>query len=158
MDRNDLDEIERQVYSEAGFSMSRPPTIPVKPEPLAALKARFPKAIEKPFDCVAISEAMMDGIERGKPMTPGQHAECVFDFENGVRMIASLDICPMEVGDKVVRGPAALHLSFSCRPDSFKDAEAFVKHTSELVQEFVPGKKRICEQWTPCARHLYFQP
>lgn len=55
--------------------------IPHKPEPVAVLKARAGAVFARPFDC-----------RDGQPFPrPGECRENVFDFEDGVRVIASLD-------------------------------------------------------------------
>lgn len=63
----------------------RPP-VPVNPEPLDALKARFPKALEFVFDAVGIRDK---GLIR-----PGECVANVFDFEDGIRLIVSRELMP----------------------------------------------------------------
>lgn len=54
--------------------------LPFQPEPIGQLAARFNKALENVFDVELL------GNNR-----PGMHRENVFDFEDGLRMIISVD-------------------------------------------------------------------
>lgn len=78
--------------------------VPIKhrPEKVAALAARYAKALEHVFDVEAIE---FSGAKR-----PGEMAECVFDFEDGLRLIVSRDRFP--------NGDIKTHVSASARVSS----------------------------------------
>lgn len=59
------------------------PFIPFVPESLEAMKARFPEAIEHPYD--------VDEIALRVELRPGMDRKHVFDFEDGIRLIISRD-------------------------------------------------------------------
>lgn len=78
----------------------RPP-VNYAPQPLAALRARFARAVDHIHDCV-------NDMARRTTRASAQ-PEHVFDFENGVRVAVSID---------QENGPPVLHVSGSIRADS----------------------------------------
>jgi hypothetical protein len=62
------------------------PPVPTNPEPLAALRARYPRALEHLYDAVAIRDA--------RAIRPGEVVANVFDFEDGLRLIVSREQVP----------------------------------------------------------------
>lgn len=55
--------------------------LPFKPQPIDTLKARYPAALRKVFDCTK-------GVPRPRP---GELYSLVFDCEDGIRLIISRD-------------------------------------------------------------------
>jgi hypothetical protein len=78
------------------------PPIPEAPEPVEALRARYPRALEPVYDAVAIRDR---GATR-----PGEVAANVFDFEDGMRLIINRERMP--------DGELVLHVSASVRNGS----------------------------------------
>jgi len=83
------------------------PPIEYSPEPLTALRARYPRALEFLYDCAAVRD--------GGAITPGEVAANVFDFDDGLRLIVSRERLP--------EGVETVHLSASIRPGSRMAAE-----------------------------------
>jgi len=77
--------------------MSNKPTVPFVPESFDSLKARYPKALEKRFD-----------VNDAPEIRPGADRTHIFDFEDGLRVIASVDF----EGERVF-----LHFSCSITED-----------------------------------------
>jgi hypothetical protein len=57
--------------------------LPIEPEPLAAMKARFHLAVSEPVDT--------DKVSKGVIPPPSRDRRHVFDFEDGMRMVVSVD-------------------------------------------------------------------
>lgn len=60
--------------------------IPFQPESDESLRARYHKAVEKPWSIDPKGPTPTDG--------PGKHREHIFDFEDGMRLIISIDKGP----------------------------------------------------------------
>lgn len=95
--------------------------LPFAPESLESLKARYPAAVERAID---LAGALGDPGD-----FPGLNRRHVFDFDDGLRLIVSLD-------DHGPRGGVELHASASAAPKSplrrsiaagFVDAERFLE-------------------------------
>ena len=69
------------------------PTVPIKPEPVEALRARYAEAVAAVVD--------EESIRLGLAVPPSSKRQHVFDFEDGVRLIVSQD------------KPGILHISAS---------------------------------------------
>lgn len=80
-------------------------TLPIKPESIEQLRARFPQALEGIYH----SDAVAQGGDR-----PGNHRRHIFDFPQGMRLIISRD--------RLGTARACLHVSAS-----FSDALAIEK-------------------------------
>jgi hypothetical protein len=78
-----------------------PPTIPFAPEPIEALKARYPAAVKDLVDSVAVFE------QRQPP--PSREPANVFDTQLGLRLIVSRDRLP--------DGRIGIHVSASWERD-----------------------------------------
>jgi hypothetical protein len=74
----------------------------IETEPLAAMKARYPKALEFLYDSIAIT--------KGNAIRPGECASSVFNFADGTRLIVSRERMP--------DGSVVLHFSASFKSDS----------------------------------------
>src|SRR6516165_10248434 len=93
--------------------------LPEQVETFEAIRSRFPKALRRIWSC--------DEIETNpKAERPGFLREHVFDFEDGVRMIASTD-----VGSK----DPLIHLSFSVSKRGLKKYGP--KHFQPRIQEIL---------------------
>jgi hypothetical protein len=57
--------------------------LPIEPEPLEKMIARFPLAIAEPVDAIAVRD--------GKRIAPSSDRKHVFDFEDGMRLAVSID-------------------------------------------------------------------
>lgn len=62
------------------------PTLPFRPEPLDALRSRWPAAMKHIFPA--------DLVVTGKHVRPGQRRTWVFDFDDGYRLIVSREFLP----------------------------------------------------------------
>jgi len=62
--------------------------LPHEPETIEQMKARFPAAIAEPVD--------IDEVIEGTAPTPGKDRKHVFDFEDGMRVIISIDVSSEE--------------------------------------------------------------
>lgn len=68
-------------------AIQEPKFVDIKPEPLEALRPRYPAAIATPYDLRKIDDLLV----AGRPGTKQHH---VFDFEEGIRLIVSREIMP----------------------------------------------------------------
>jgi hypothetical protein len=75
--------------------------IPFLPEPLASLRSRYPAALAEPCDT--------ESSRLGTSFRPGETRRCVFDCEDGLRLIISRDLHD---------GLELLHVSASINPGS----------------------------------------
>ena len=75
--------------------------IPYRPEPLQALRKRYPKAVARVFDSLA--------VKANPTLRPGKSRTHVFDFQDGIRLIVSVDT------------GVGLHVSASFIPDTALD-------------------------------------
>ena len=109
--------------------------IPFEPEPMEKLLARFPKAL------------------KALPLPPPR--EHVFDFEQQVRMIVSLDLIPAQKGVLA----CYLHLSFGLPPWvkwAYRDPEDFRESIRKLATEFVGTPEPAKAVFTDKAYHLFY--
>lgn len=72
-------------------------TLPFVPEPLEALKVRYPEAVKETY--------IAEGVARGLIPPPSAKREHVFDCEDGMRLIISREMFPS--------GHIGIHLSAS---------------------------------------------
>jgi len=63
--------------------------LPVEIETLEQMKVRFPAAIAEPVD--------VDAVARGEGLPPLHKRKHVFDFPDGMRMVASIDMVCRDV-------------------------------------------------------------
>lgn len=115
--------------------------MPFQPEPLNALKARYAKALAPVFN-------FMD--TQIKP-APGMKREHVFDFENGLRMIASREYHG--------QGKTYLHLSFGVVPEKQSEWNAIRHHavSYDTAWEFLGDIRPPDEEYsTKRAIHFFF--
>jgi hypothetical protein len=116
--------------------------LPHEPESVESMLARFPKALEPVYATEAIRE--------GRMPRPGQVRAHVFDFEDGVRMIASMDL------DEGINGPDPfLHLSFS-RRDEAMTKDQLARRITDLIAIFASGYKLIDTARTVRTLHFCF--
>jgi hypothetical protein len=116
--------------------------LPAEPESLEIIKARFPKALEPVW---RISKIVKPGAKR-----PGLYREHVFDFEDGIRMIASRDTDGKETW---------LHLSFSVSAEIGDERTVgwFRYRVDELCFIFAGVRKQIEDPViTECAIHFMY--
>lgn len=73
------------------------PTVPVNPEPVSAMRGRYPAAVAEVTDMAAVM--------RGEQRRPGEKPVHVFDWVDGMRLIISRDLTP--------DGRIGIHLSAS---------------------------------------------
>lgn len=67
------------------------------PEPIAALRARLPAALAKVWNAAVVAKALQDASDdsaKNKVDRPGLHPENVFDFEDGIPLIVSVEAIP----------------------------------------------------------------
>lgn len=122
--------------------------VPFMPEPVEKLVARFPQALETMNDL------------RGPLTPPGMNRACVFDFDIGVRLIASRDtdgnmvfthlsfgVCPgSRIGQEIAEDPNA------SRGDAKLQAIA-----RDLAKLFVGAKEPALTLQTDRAFHLFYK-
>jgi hypothetical protein len=95
-------------------------SIQFKPEPLADLRLRFPKSLERIYDAIACEK----GGDR-----PGQFPEHVFDCPCGMRLIVSRETYPEEPNTPRIHVSGS-HLTESC-PSRL--AELTLRHFWDLA-------------------------
>lgn len=125
--------------------MNQPVFPPYTPEPLAALRARWPVAVAP----VITHDVMLAKLAAKAPMDPGH----VFDFASGLRMIASRENHA---------GVTVLHVSFSVmgRHDRFPSFTCFYREVLRAVEDFadlIGGTTPDSHEVTDCAVHFWFQ-
>lgn len=109
--------------------------LPFQPETLEAIRARLPQAVAK----LQTADAQV-----------GRQRAHVFDFQDGVRCIISVDaIAPDDF---------SLHLSFSMVPGAL-DFIHFMKRVDEIPFELWPDLLLVLQQNVPtrCAIHSFFE-
>lgn len=90
--------------------------VPLKPEPLAALRARYHLAVARVIDPLDVA--------RGLVPAPSADAVHVFDTEDGLRLIVSLERMPDgRVGTHI---SASIHDEVAVRQDCTTGAELFM--------------------------------
>ena len=124
--------------------------LPYEPETLDAIKSRFKGAL-KPFYAVPGTSESENRKDR-----PGWKRQHVFDFEHGIRMIASHDYGHGNQHDRL------LHLSFSLGPTSQPSSywkKFFKPRVQELLFIFAGTQKQVGgEKLTKRAVHFWFEP
>jgi hypothetical protein len=98
--------------------------VPADPQPLEALRARYPRALEFVYDQAAIA--------RSEGIRPGEVTAQVFDFQDGLRLIVSRECRP--------DGKVVLHFSASF-PKESRIADEF-----RLLLGFHP-KEYVYRKW-----------
>jgi hypothetical protein len=95
--------------------------LPFEPETEAQLMARFPAALTPDYD--------VREIVKHPESRPGLLRKHVFDFGDGIRMIASVDFDDQD---------RALHLSFSVQPSFFGifSRRTFRQRVVSLIEKF----------------------
>ena len=126
--------------------MNVPPALAFQPEPKDALRARF---------AAALSPGYLRSI---RPQdAPGLNRKHVFDMEDGVRMVVSLDLADEEtrhlMGD-------ALHFSFGLVPGVTRkrSVDAFARQAYLLITEFWHKPTVLETLMTERALHVWCQP
>jgi hypothetical protein len=118
--------------------------LPNQPEKLEDMRKRLPAALS----CVYNAE----DIERGVGQRPGEKRQHVFDFEDGIRCIASLDRQP--------DGHIYLHMSFSTIDWHGQSLPAFFARVEQIPVDFWPDTILLAVQqfMTPRAVHVIYDP
>jgi hypothetical protein len=105
------------------------PLVPFKAEPLKDLQARYPQALDFVYD----SDAMRDS----NAIRPGEVAAQLFDFEDGLRLLISLERRPQGT---------VLHLSSSFETESelygFFRKETETKSPTQVMELFIEMTRR----------------
>ena len=109
------------------------PIVPFKAEPLKDLQARYPQALDFVYD----SDAMRDS----NAIRPGEVAAKLFDFEDGLRLLISLERRPQGT---------VLHLSSSFEAGTelyhFFEKETATKSPTQIMELFIEmTKERFVE-------------
>lgn len=119
-----------------------PPLLKWEPESREAMKARFTAALSPDIDFQAVA--------RGEQNPPGMDRKHVFDLEEGVRMIVSID---SEENNRL------LHMSFGLPPWSLvPDIEALKKLAFQIKVEMLGLDEPVEQFVTRRAFHLFFKP
>lgn len=116
--------------------------LPFCPEKLESMRARLPDAISTVYDADEISKR------------PGEQRRQVFDFEDGVRCIVSID----KDSEERLLHPF-LHFSFSCRDWTKLNLIQFLNRIEAIPVEFWPDTilLEIKRFQTPHAVHIVYE-
>lgn len=116
--------------------------LPFEPEKLESMRARLPQALSVVYNY----EAVESGGQR-----PGELRRHVFDFEDGIRCILSVD-----EGQQTARH---LHLSFSLQDYNFMSVAQFMHRMNTIPTEFWPDTLlvTVARFQTPRAIHFAFE-
>ena len=117
--------------------------LPFIRESLDSIRKRLPKALTVVYD----AQNILDGGKR-----PGQLRENVFDSEDGIRTIISLD-------KDGKTGVPVLHMSFSLDPSSTLQLEQFFDATASMHTVLWPDTflKFIARTGTSIAIHIFYE-
>lgn len=115
--------------------------LPFQPEKLESMRARLPDALVTVYN--------PDTVKTGG-VRPGQLRQNVFDFEDGIRCIVSLDLDPDE-------NKKYLHLSFSSTVEM--DVDKFLARVDEIPTQFWPDTVLVMDRdfATNCAIHTVYE-
>lgn len=116
--------------------------LPFEPESLESMRARLPQALSVVYNY----EIIEAGGQR-----PGELRQQVFDFEDGVRCILSID-----EGHETARH---IHMSFSLQDYNFMSVAQFMHRMNTIPAEFWPDTLLvpIARFQTPRAIHFAFE-
>ena len=116
-----------------------------KPEPLEVLRARLPKALARRFD--------VNATVSPKGPRPGELREHVFDTEDHIRCLISMDY---QGGQPEVY----LHISCSSTWDTKLEMEQFMKRAEQIHTVFWPDIVLVLAHKvvTPKAIHFFYEP
>lgn len=116
--------------------------IPFEPEKLEVLRARLPQALSVVYD--------YEIIELGG-QRPGEQRQHVFDFEDGIRCILSID--------EGQQTPRHLHLSYSLQDWHTMNVGQFLRRIEAIPGELWPDLilPLIARFQTPRALHYAFE-
>lgn len=118
--------------------------LPNEPESLDSMKARLDAALSVVYDAAE--------IEAGRGKRPGELRQHVFDFEDGIRCIASLD--------RQINGHVYLHMSFSTIDWHGLSLPGFFARVEQIPTDFWPDQILLPMQqfMTERAVHVIFDP
>ena len=116
--------------------------LPNQPEKLDSMRARLPLALSVVYKA--------EEIEAGRGTRPGELRQHVFDFEDGIRCIVSLDRQP--------NSHVYLHMSFSTIAWEGQSLPAFFARVEQIPVDFWPDQILLPVQqfMTPRAVHVIF--
>ena len=109
--------------------------LPFEPESIESLKARYPEAMKDTYD--------PNDIKDDPTQSPGKQRKHVFDFEDGLRLIASRDQMKESELDPITHYSVSVVESI-CNVNQFKDLAAFVgwaiKHINQIRPKEMTGQ------------------
>lgn len=116
--------------------------LPFEPEKLESMRARLPQALSVVYNY----EIIESGGQR-----PGEQRQHVFDFEDGIRCILSVD--------EGQQTPRHLHMSFSLHDYNWMTVAQFMHRMNVIPTEFWPDTilVTIARFQTPRAIHFAFE-
>jgi len=119
-------------------------------ENLDAMRARLPAALSRTYDALE--------IEAGRLIRPGEQRQHVFDFEDGIRCIVSLDVYPEDSASTLPARRVLLHMSFSSQLWIKLNIDEFFARTEAIPTEFWPDTMLVLVNrfMTEQALHLIF--
>lgn len=91
--------------------------LPFEPESTEELKARYDEALQEVFDPREVAN--------DPDLSPGKKREHVFDFEDGVRLIVSVDQIDKKVKPRITHYSASV-VDYICDPEQFEDQNKYV--------------------------------
>jgi len=95
--------------------------LPFEPEPLESLRARYSEAVK------GITNPKV--VERNPSRAPSKKRKHVFDFEDGLRLVVSVD---------QYQGVRVTHYSASMYPDNPHDVMDFIRLVLDHINEVRP--------------------
>lgn len=120
--------------------------LPQQPEELPAICNRIPEALRFIY---AVEEVAANIHGENRPSNQRRH---VFDFQDGIRMVLTVDI-----GSRGTNY-LAVHASFSFVPGAFPTIDAFAHRVKIRCDEIFPRDRVSAgrDLWTRAAVHKYF--
>jgi len=109
------------------------------------MRARLPAALSVVYDY---------DVDRAMAECPGEQRQHVFDFEEGIRCVISID----RDRDGILGRPF-LHLSFSCDWSKTEQIGHFLRRIEMIPVEFWPDTVllELKHFMTPCAVHFIYE-
>lgn len=103
--------------------------LPFEPESIEELKARYTDAIQEVFNPIEVAE--------DPDLSPGKRRKHVFDFEDGLRLIVSVDQLDSSAFPRVTHYSASL-VEYLCDINQFEKPIDYVEFVVERINKIRP--------------------